>query len=899
MPLPSGTKLGPYEIQSLIGAGGMGEVYRAHDTRLGRDVALKILPEFLARDQERLHRFAQETRVVASLNHPNIVAIYDVGQHNGVPFLVSELLEGESLRAALEHGSLSQRKIIEYSTQITQGLAAAHEKGIVHRDLKPENLFIVRDGRAKILDFGLAKLAETQAAEVDPNAATLTHSPTALGVVMGTAGYMAPEQVRGQAIDPRTDIFAFGAVLYELLTGVRAFRRETTAETMTAVLKDDPPPFADSGHGVAPALDRIVRRCLEKDPEQRFQSAKDLSFALNVLSGSDSSGAARALEAAPGPWRFWMWSAAACALLIALGGGWFFTHRSSPEPRLQFSISVPGDASQQTLSSDGRMLAFVSPDDRTGVPMLFVQRVGSAGAVELSGTEGASYPFWSPDAAFVGFFAGGKLQKIGARGGAPQTLAKVSYPRGGSWGAKDVIVYAPHPGGPLWRVNADGTGNEVLSEATMTQSEASQRWPFFLPDGDHLLFLAANFGNPDDPSTTTICLTSLSDKGRKMQLLSAKSNPQFAAGHLFYVDDKKSLRAAALDVSGGKLSGESRIVVDTVGYQPSIFRGAFAVAAEGTLAYSASAAAARSQFTWVDKYGREMSHVGLPGVQANPAISPEGERLAADITDLAANNLDIWIFELGKGTSTRFTFDPAEETTPVWSHDGKTIAYRGIAGGGGISIKKASGLEPEKNIIHLNRSTTVLNVPGGYDLIPNSWSPDDRQILCSLQIAAGNGPGSALVLVPLDGSAPKRFLPARGSETNGQISPDGKWAAYASNESGTWEIYVTTYPGAVGKWQVSRGGGTEPRWRGDTKELYYLNPTGMLMSVQVEGGALFSSGVPAALFQVRGRAAISSTDLYSYDVTKNGERFIVNEYLKPDVVTPLTLLLHALNEPPM
>src|SRR5450755_3202106 len=383
MPLLASTKLGPYEVVSPVGAGGMGEVYRARDPRLGRDVALKILPESFATDPDRLRRFEQEARAVAALNHPNILAIHDIGQHDGSPFLVSELLEGESLRAALDRGALPQRKTIEYGVQIAHGLAAAHEKGIVHRDLKPENIFVTKDGRIKILDFGLAKLA--QAAGTEGDDVTITSSRTEAGVVLGTASYMAPEQVRGGPADPRTDIFAFGAVLYEMLSGTRAFRRDTAVETMTAVLKEDPPELLDPVRAVSPALDRIVRRCLEKSPEQRFQSARDLSFALSALSGSDTGSASGAARIAARPSRVpaYLWIAILVAAAVATAVTWVGAHRAAPKMRMEFAISVPGEVSHMALSLDGSTLAFVSPDENSGQPEIYLQRVGSPDATVL------------------------------------------------------------------------------------------------------------------------------------------------------------------------------------------------------------------------------------------------------------------------------------------------------------------------------------------------------------------------------------------------------------------------------------------------------------------------------------------------------------------------------------
>jgi hypothetical protein len=460
MPLTPGAKLGPYEIVAPLGAGGMGEVYRAKDTRLGRDVAIKILPESFAREADRLRRFEQEARAVAALNHPNILAVFDIGQQDGSPFLVSELLEGDTLRAALDNGALPQRKAIEYGVQIAHGLAAAHEKGIVHRDLKPENIFLTKDGRIKILDFGLAKLAQTFGSDTDEKTMTVAH--TAAGVVMGTASYMAPEQVRGEGADPRTDIFAFGAVLYEMLCGVRAFRRDTAAETMTAVLKDDPPELTGTGRLVSPTLERIVRRCLEKSPEQRFQSARDLSFALSAFSGTETSIAARA-TAAPIRAPMLLWLAVALALVAGSAVTWFVARRPAPATRMQFALAVPDEMSisHMALSRDGSMLVFVSPEESSALPMLSVQRVGSSTVTLLPGTQGASYPFWSPDGAYVAFFANGKLQKMAISGGTPQVLATALAGRGGSWGSKGVIIYSPDAQSPLQRVNADGTGSSA------------------------------------------------------------------------------------------------------------------------------------------------------------------------------------------------------------------------------------------------------------------------------------------------------------------------------------------------------------------------------------------------------------------------------------------------------
>jgi hypothetical protein len=890
MSLTPGTKLGPYEIIAPVGAGGMGEVYRAKDTRLGRDVALKILPESFARDVDRLRRFEQEARAVAALNHPNILAIHDIGEQGGSPFLVSELLEGESLRAALDRGPLPQRKTLEYGVQIAHGLAAAHDKGIVHRDLKPENIFVTKDGRIKILDFGLAKLA--QPAGVEPDEVTLTSPHTAVGVVMGTASYMAPEQVRGEGADARTDIFSFGTVLYEMLSGLRAFRRDTAAETMTAVLKDDPPEISQASRVVSPALERIVRRCLEKSPEQRFQSARDLSFALSSLSGTEASAIGRPLEPVGGRPGLSLSGRAGLvtglgallALLAVVAITWYVARRPQPTTRMEFALAVPDEMSisHMALSSDGSMLVFVSPEESSALPMLFVQRVGSPNIAALAGTQGASYPFWSPDNAYVGYFANGKLLKIAISGGTPQVLAVALAGRGGNWGSKGVIIYSPDSESPVTRINADGTGMAPVTQAIRIAQDQSHRWPLFLPDGDHFLFWAGNFGNLKEDRTSGIYLTSLAGKERKLVVL-CHSSFGYDAHNLFYADDQHQLVSVGFDTSSGAVSGSTTVVTNLVGFQPSTYWSAFAVAPNGTLIYNTNVGAAESALTWIDRAGKELGHVGEPAIMDNPTLSPDGSRVAVDVSDEKANNVDIWIESATGAGNSRFTFDPSEEVAGVWSRDGNLLAYRmADVAGSSLFVKRSSGLERESKKYTV--STTAMD-----DVIPNSWSLDDQQILITRQTPSGNH----LELLPAAGGEPKRFLSSKGSETNGQISPDGKWVAYASDESGNWEIYVTSFPGAAGKWQVSRGGGTEPRWRGDGKELFYIAPSGMLTAVPVNAQSEFATGTPMPLFQIHGRAPISSTDVFTYDVAKDGQRFLVNRYVKPEHVPPLTILLNA------
>ncbi|MFZ3257784.1 MAG: protein kinase [Candidatus Acidiferrales bacterium] len=885
MALTSGTKLGPYEIQSSLGAGGMGEVYRARDTRLERTVAVKVLPESLAKDSDRLQRFEQEARVLSTLNHPTLLAIYDVGTQGGTHYLVSEYLEGQTLREQMGAGPLPQRKVCEYALQIANGLAAAHDKGIVHRDLKPENIFVSNDERVKILDFGLAKQSRGVAALTGETATVTSPAPTTAGTVMGTVGYMSPEQVRGQTVDHRSDIFSLGAILYEMASGKRAFKGDSGVETMNAILKDEPPEIDLLQMKVSPGLERVVRHCLEKSPANRFQSAHDLAFALGALSGTDSTAA---LQSGPVQGkRLWLrWVGAGLALAIVAGAAvlfLFLARQGAPRAeRLEFAIPIQEETSYPAISADGRMLAFVLPDEASGANMLGVQRVGSSGVSVLAGTEGASYPFWSPDDAYVAFFADGNLKKIATSGGVPQILASATYGRGGSWGRRGVIIYAPQASGWLWKVNADGSDAGALTDKIFDNAkEASHRWPVFLPDGNHFLFLGGSLTNT--PHGDSIYLSSLTG-GEKSLVLSIRSNPGYANGYLFYADQKGSLRAIVMDVSKGGTLGESQVVGDQVGFQPSTVWGAFSVAENGTVIYSPTIGAGLSVLTWYDRAGKELGHVGDIGVLANPSLSPEDSRAGVDVVDAKAENVNLWVSDLKHGTSSPFTFDRAEDAASTWSRDGTMVAYRSLQTNyTRIALKEAQGLQSAK---------VIFEMLGIDDIIPNSWSRDDQEILCTLQPAAG---GSQLVLLPRAGGKLAPFLPTK-TENSGQISPDGKWVAYASHESGDWEIYVTTFPSAAGKWQVSRGGGIEPRWRGDGKEIFYIGARSTLTAVPVVTEGAFSSGNPTALFQSRLRAPVSSTDLFTYDVTKDGQRFLVNRYVKPQQVSPLHIVLNATAE---
>jgi serine/threonine protein kinase/roadblock/LC7 domain-containing protein len=883
MPLKPGTKLGPYEIQSLLGAGGMGEVYRARDTRLDRTVAVKILLKGIAETSEVRQRFEREARAVSSLNHPHICALYDVGHQDGIEYLVMEYLEGETLAARIEKGPLPNAELLRYASQIADALDKAHRQGIVHRDLKPGNVMLTKAG-AKLLDFGLAKSGDILQGDI-ASAPTMSKALTAQGTIVGTMQYMSPEQLEGKEAGARSDIFSFGAMLYEMATGKKAFETKSQASLIASILKEEPRPMRELQPMTPLLLEHIVKTCLAKDPDERPQSAHDLKLQLDwIRESSGISDVVKLRVEKPSSRRKAagiLLATGVLALVAAVVFAFLSRSQQPPVERLEFQIPLQEEASHLALSPDGRMLAFVSPNETSGANMLTVQRVGSSGATILPGTEGASYPFWSPDDTYVAFFADGKLKKIAASGGVPQVLATATSGRGGSWGRRGVIVYSPQAGGWLWRINADGSKPTPLTDKILDRTkEDTHRWPVFLADGDHFLFYAGSFTNTRGDSNSAIYLSSLSGREKRLLLLT-HSNPGYANGYLFYVDEKRSLRAIALDTSKATTQGESQVVADQVGFQPSTYWGAFSVAENGTVVYNQTVGAALSVLTWYDRAGKDLGRVGDVGVLANPALSPDNSQVAVDIADVKANNVNIWLSDLKHSTSSRYTFGPAEDVAGIWSHDGTLVAYRSLLTPSvHIFSKQALGLQPGKSLFEIAQD----------DIVPNSWSADDKEILCTLQPSIG---GSDLVLLPASGGKTAPFLATNAELTNGQISPDGKWVAYASNESGDWEIYVTTFPAASGKWQVSRGGGTEPRWRADGKEIFYIGPKTTLTAVSVNNEGIFSTGNPAPLFHSQLRAQVSSTDLFNYDVSKDGQRFLVNRYAKPPQVAPLHIVLNA------
>ncbi len=864
MSLGSGTRLGPYEIQAGLGAGGMGEVYRARDTRLGRDVAIKVLPSSLSLDLDRLRRFEQEACAAGALNHPNILIVHEIDTHDGAPYIVSELLEGETLRKRISGTSIAQRRAIDYASQIAHGLAAAHEKGIVHRDLKPDNIFITNDGRIKIFDFGLAKLTQLDGNQSQTEVPT-RRVDTDPGVVMGTVGYMSPEQVKGRAVDQRSDIFSFGCILYEMLSGRRAFHGESAAETMSAILREDPPELTNTNKSITPALERLVNHCLEKNPESRFHSASDLAFALEALAGSGSNSTQTiAVNAiAPPRWRtreMILVSVALTAVIttiaLAVVFGVSLYRRSPMDTRILRAVINPPDKTSFgsfAISPDGLRIAFVA-SETSGKTLLWVRSLDAFTAQPLSGTEEAAFPFWSPDNRYIGFFAGGKLKRIEASGGPVRTLCTAAVPRGGSWNSDGVIIFEPTPNDPLYRVSAEGGEATPLTSLNTSRQEASHRWPHFLPDGRH--FIYSVFGGPQSQG---IYLTSIDAKESRRLVEARESIAEYAEPGYLLFRRETTLVAQPFDAKKLQLSGEPIPVAEQVGFEATTLQTYFSVSQTGVLVFS-TGGAGKTQLTWLDRNGKEVGLIGPPSNYIRPLLSPDGKRIAVDGPD-SQGNRDISLIDLN-GNLTRFTFDPGTDLFPVWSPDGSRIVFSSDRDGPrNLYQKNAIGAGKEELLLKTETNKIAMD-----------WSADGKYILFTV-----NDPKTKIDLwvFPLFGDQkPTPWLQTESNERLARFSPDGRWIAYISDESGVNEVYVQTFPGSEGKWQVSTNGGYFPTWRHDGKELFYVSSDKKMMAVEIKGeGATFERGVSKALFDVR--IPSFNTPQSQYGVTADGQKFIV------------------------
>jgi len=873
--IPAGTKFGRYEIRSKIGEGGMGEVYRARDLQLGRDVAVKVLPSTYASDEQRLNRFEQEACAASALNHPNILIVHDVGSHDGSPYVVSELLEGETLRQRIVGAPLAQRRAIGFALEIASGLAAAHRKGIVHRDLKPDNIFITKDGRVKILDFGIAKLTQPDGSQSQTEIPT-RRIDTDPGVVMGTVGYMSPEQVKGRAVDHRSDIFSLGAILYEMLSGRRAFRGESSAETMSAILKEDPPDLSETNQKISPALERLVNRCLEKNPEARFHSARDLAFALEAISGSPgaSSQTIAAMTSPPArvqigrqlPWL--VAGVSALALIATLLFG-FLYFRNAPAARqnsVRAMIPPPENAhllyfNMIAVSPDGLRIAFVAIH-ANGTTSLWLRPLGAFSAQPLAGTEGANFPFWSPDSRFIGFFADGKLKKIDAGGGPAQTLCNAPSGRGGTWNRDGVIVFAPDYNSALYRVLEAGGAPEPLPQ-DKSRKEKIHHFPWFLPDGRHFLYRAGVTIAYARDEGNGIYVGSLDSSEYKL-ILKSDTYAVYASGHLLFWRDGV-LMAQPFDDHSLQLSGEAVPIAEQVQMNLAEVRACFSASQNGVLVFqNGSAVGTSSQLLWFDRDGKKEGKLGETLFGANPRLSPDGQRIVAMHFDMEAGGTDLYLYDSALTRNQRFTFDPAFDSNPVWSPDGSRIAFssdRKTRLIYDIYQKETSGARNEE----------LLYESSEYKR-PSSWSADGRFLAYTTLQGAGAGKGDIWIL-PLTGERkPFPFIQTpQFNEAHAQFSPDGHFIAYDSDESGSRQVYVRAFPGPGGMQQVSTSGGEDPVWSRDGKELFFLSQ-GKMMAAEVKANG---TSLDISNAQLLFDAQSGFGGFAHYDVTRDGKRFIV------------------------
>ncbi len=893
-----GTTITHYTILEKLGEGGMGVVYKAQDTKLNRAVALKFLPAHLAASEHDKARFLQEAQAAASLNHPNICTIYGIDEHEGQIFIAMELVDGQTLRDSRQTFSLKQT--IDIGIQIADGLAAAHEKGIVHRDIKPENIMIRKDGIVQIMDFGLAKLR---------GASRLTKE----GTMVGTVGYMSPEQVQGQELDHRTDIFSLGVILYEMLSGQSPFKGVHETAIIYEIVNVDAAPISSLKPEIDAELDGIVLECLAKEKTERYQSVAEVAKELRRFKRESSRQRVSRVSVAREAYRPsglqqaqipesaepatsskstlsgrlpWIITSGifllASIVLAVLHGGETKDVRVTrtsilPTEKTNFVASGGGHLA---LSPNGRMLAF-SARDSMGKILLWVRPLSAMSGQPLSGTDGAEYPFWSPDGRFIGFFAGGKLKKIEAAGGPPLTICDATSGRGGTWSRDGIILFAASTNTPILRVSAAGGSPAVVTTLDTARHENSHRWPLFLPDGRHFVFFArAASGGANE--SDAIFAASLDSTEPMKVVVHASSSMAYAGGMLIYMREQ-SLMAQPFDADRLQTSGDAFPIAEQVQYDGSFNRANFSISENGILAFQSGSSVGGRLLTWYDRSGKKLGVVGKLGEYFTPRLSPDGRRLAVDLYDPQSRNIDIWLCDLGRDVWTRFTFDLGIDRWPVWSSDGSKVFFASNRRIGHYDLYQRSSSGAGSDELVLTSSE---------DKVPSSSSTDGKYLVYH---TTGNARTQTdLWVFPLASQGaggnqePIRFLQTEFAEQAGSLSPDGKWLAYVSNESSKFHIYVRPFPGPGGKYQVSTTSGARPRWRRDGKELYYFADDNKLMAVEVKAsGSTFEVGSVRPLFD----AHAYQLGLV-YDCTPDGQRFLFNMVAGEETSTPVTLVVN-------
>jgi Tol biopolymer transport system component len=877
MPLAPGTQLGPYEITAALGAGGMGEVYRARDRRLERTVAIKVLPAQFSADVARKQRFEREAKTISQLNHPHICTLHDIGSQDGIEYLVMECVEGETLAKRLEKGPLPLEQVLKYGAQIADALDKAHHAGIVHRDLKPGNIMLTAAG-AKLLDFGLAK--PTAAASLATMTATKLESPvTQEGTIVGTFQYMSPEQVEGKEVDGRSDIFSLGAVLYEMVTGRKAFDGKSQLSVASAILEKEPEPIGAMKPLTPRGLDHVISKCLVKEPGKRWRSAGDVSSELQWVGESGSQvGVAAPIAESEQRRRTWLpWTLSgvlAAGLLVALFG---WRGKYLQERPMYFSAPFNFPAQSMAIAPNGHTVVVAGEGESGRNSVLWLYELGSREVKALPDTDGATFPFWSADGMSIGFFASGKLKRLNPGGGPVQTLCDAPSGRGGTWNKDGVILFTPSGrlGEVLNRVSAAGGTPTPITTLDRKRGETSHRWPEFLPDGKHFLFMA--FDVSGQTTTDAIFVGSLDSKEIKL-LTPATSNASYAAPGYLVFSRAGTLFAQRFDVSKLAADGDPVPILTGIGYMARIAHSAFAVSG-GLLLGQGGSGVPLSRLKLFDRNGKEVGSVGSAEEFANVSLSPDGKSVAVDKTDQVNQNTDIWIYDLQGPRVKRLTFDPSIDAAPMWSPDGKHLAFTSTRNQMfDIYIKPVDGSQDEK----------LVEGTRDVDKYPYAWSPDGKYFL----YLRGTELRTELWTLSYPELKSQGFLKGGFALRSAQFSPDGKWVAYTSNETGKWEVYVTSFPEAKGKWQVSNGGGEQPRWKGDGKELYFLTADGKLSAAPVRAGAGFDVGMPVLLFQANARAPIATSEFSMYDVSKDGQRFLINTQVRSTDIQPISVVMN-------
>ncbi len=869
-----GQTISHYKLLEKLGEGGMGVVYKAVDTKLDRPVALKFLPPHLLASEQDKARFVQEAKSASALNHPNVATVYEIDERDGQLFIAMEFVDGVTLREKM--GTISLKQAIDMGIQLADGLSAAHEKGIVHRDIKPENIMVRKDGICQIMDFGLAKLRGTQS-----KISRLTKE----GSTIGTAGYMSPEQVQGQDVDHRSDIFSLGVVLYELFTGELPFKGVHETALLYEIVNVDAVPMTAMKPGIDPSLDAIVLECLAKEPAERYQSVAEVAKELRRFKRESTRQRVSRVTTArtayapsqPGPVvtdigntqnnapgtpksRF-TWMAVSFVCLVAAGvfAYLYFRQPDRMESPIVFTITAPEkggfDSPVPAISPDGRMISYVGHDS-SGVSLLWIRSLGSLTPRALQGTDGAFFPFWSPDSRTIAFFAPGKLMKVSIAGGLPQTICEAPNGRGGSWSVNGIIVFSPDYNAGIWKVSASGGVPTAVTVLDTVQHDISHRFPCFLPDGEHFVY----FRNVGRDAKSGLYIHSL-DGGEDRFLLSSQGDGIYVSPGYLLALREKSLVAYHFDPGKKEVQGDGIQILDDVGSMANYNLGAFSASQNGTLVTMQGVAGGR-QLIWFDRSGKQLKATVVTGSVYDFHLSPDERRIVFRRVDPQTNNQDLWIFDVARNVQTRFTFEPAIDDDPAWSPDGSRIIYDcNPEGVRNLYMKTSTGAgSPE----------LILKSP--LDKAPLDWSRDGKYLLYQVEDPVTK---SDLWILPLSGDrTPFPYLHSKFFETDARFSPDGQWVAYACDESGKYEVYIQHFPLSGGKWQISTNGGAAPEWRRDGKEIFYLSAERKLMAVDIQAsGSSVEIGIPSPLFE-------ANVDIYSapnrYDVSSDGKNILVN-----------------------